>query len=79
MGCTVRDGRHHQSDNDAARRSKQKCQHDQSGRRVDLKPAEQQNGRAETREGDDVELADMLGEGTTQHPPHERARVDHSE
>ena len=79
MVCSVCHSGHHQRDNDAARRSKQNRQHDQSVRRVDLEPAEQQNGRAVTREGDDVELAEILGNRATEHPPHEEAPVDQGE
>lgn len=79
MVCSVCQSRHHQSDDDAARRSKQNRQHDQSGRRVDLEPAKQQNGRAITREGDDVKLAKILGNSATEYPPHERAPIDQGE
>ena len=79
MVCSACHGRHHESDDDAARRSKQKRQHDQSGRRVELEQAEQENGRAITREGDDVELAEMLGNSATEQLPHERAPFDRGE
>ena len=79
MVRSVCHGRHHQSDDDAARRSKQNRQYDQSGKRVDLEPAEQQGGRAVTREGDNVELAEMLGNSATEYPPHKRTPVDQGE